>query len=55
MAQPDYYLDVSNVDTGSRELSKCDDQAKLTPHNDGSFKLIGSRDKRTGFIDVNDM
>ncbi|OUM58872.1 Non-catalytic module family DOC2, partial [Piromyces sp. E2] len=55
MAHPDYCLRVANVDTGSLELGKCDDQAKMVHDNDGFLTLIESSDKCVGFLNDNDM
>jgi len=56
MAQPNYCLHVSNIDTGSLELGKCDEQSQIRTHWwYGFFELIGSADKCIGFLDVNDM
>ena len=32
MAQPNYCLHVSNIDTGSLELGKCDEQSQIRTH-----------------------
>jgi len=55
MAHPDYCLRVSDVDTGSLELGKCDEQAKMVHDDDGFFGLIESSDKCVGFLNDKDM
>jgi len=55
MAHPDYCLRVSDVDSGSLELGKCDEQAKMVHDNDGFFGLIESNDKCVGLLNENDM
>ncbi|OUM57080.1 Non-catalytic module family DOC2, partial [Piromyces sp. E2] len=55
MAHPDYCLRVADVDTGSLELGKCDEQAKMVHDNDGFLTLIESSDKCVGFLNDKDM
>jgi hypothetical protein len=55
IAKPNYCFRISNVDTCSLELGKCDGQAILEHTKDCFFELFGSTDKCIGFLDVSDM